>query len=153
VLALARTWRFESSSGHHLFSSGRKYETARRCRSFTSSVFRYAAAAGRVESDPTALLREALITPRVAHHGAILDPMDLGDLLPSIDTYSGHLVTRNALQIAPHVMARPGELRNAQWPEFDIENAVWKTPAVRMKMRRPHAVPLSRQMLRYLAHL
>lgn len=130
-----------------------KYETARRCRSFASRVFRYAAATGRVESDPTALLRGALITPRVKHHSAILDPMDLGELLRSIDAYSGHQVTRIALQIAPHVMARPGELRKAQWPEFDLASAVWKIPADRMKMRRPHAVPLSRQVLQYLADL
>jgi integrase len=130
-----------------------KYETARRCRSFASRVFRYAAATGRVESDPTALLRGALITPRVKHHGAILDAMDLGELLRGIDAYSGHRVTLIALQIAPHVMARPGELRKAQWRELDLECAVWKIPADRMKMRRPHAVPLSTQVLAYLKEL
>lgn len=130
-----------------------KHETARRCRSFASRVFRFAVATGRAETDPTSVLRGALITPKVEHHSAILDPESVGELLRSIDAYSGHLITRLAMQISPHVMARPGELRQALWPEFDLENGVWKIPPERMKMRRPHAVPLSRQVLAYLAEL
>jgi integrase len=123
-----------------------KYETARRARSFASRVFRYGVATGRAENDPTAVLRGALITPKVKHHGALLDPPAVGDLLRAIDNYSGHLVTRIALRVSPHLMARPGELRQAKWSEFDLDNAVWKIPAERMKMRKPHAVPLSRQV-------
>lgn len=130
-----------------------KYETARRCRSFAGRVFRYAVATGRSETDPTAFLRGALVTPRTKHHAALLDPKAVGELLRSIDAYSGHRVTRLAVQISPHLMARPGEIRQALWPEFDLENAVWRIPAERMKMRRPHAVPLSRQVLAYLAEL
>lgn len=130
-----------------------KHETARRCRSFASRVFRFAVATGRAETDPTSVLRGALITPKVTHHSAILDPESVGELLRSIDAYTGHLITRIAMQITPHVMARPGELRQALWPEFDLENGVWKIPPERMKMRRPHAVPLSRQVLAYLAEL
>lgn len=130
-----------------------KYETARRCRSFAGRVFRYGVATARAESDPTAFLRGALITPKTTHHAAILDPKALGELLRSIDAYTGHRVTRLAVQISPHVMARPGELRQALWSEFDLENAIWRIPAERMKMRRPHAVPLSRQVLAYLAEL
>jgi integrase len=130
-----------------------KHETARRCRSFASRVFRYGVATGRGETDPTSVLRGALVTPKVTHHGAILEPDSVGELLRAIDAYSGHLITRIAMQISPHVMARPGELRMAQWPEFDLERAVWKIPAERMKMRRPHAIPLSRQVVAYLAQL
>ena len=61
------------------------------------------------------------MTPKVQHHGAILEPQAIGELLRAIDTYSGHLITRLAMQISPHVMARPGELRMAKWPEFDLE--------------------------------
>lgn len=57
------------------------------------------------------------------------------------------------MRIAPHVMARPGELRLAKWPEFDLESAVWKIPAERMKMRRPHEIPLSRQVMAHLKDL
>lgn len=130
-----------------------KHETARRCRSFAGRVFRYGVATGRAETDPTSVLRGALITPKVQHHSAILDPQAFGELLRSIDAYSGHLITRIAMQIMPHVMARPGELRHALWPEFDLESGVWKIPAERMKMRRPHAVPLSRQVLSHLVEL
>ena len=130
-----------------------KLETARRCRSFAGRVFRYAVATGRAETDPTSVLRGALITPKTKHHSAILDPDAVGELLRSIDAYSGHMITRLAMQISPHVMARPGEIRQAKWPEFDLEKAVWKIPAERMKMRRPHAVPLSRQVVGLLAEL
>lgn len=130
-----------------------KHETARRCRSFASRVFRYAVATGRGETDPTAMLRGALVVPRTTHHAALLEPKDVGELLRAIDTYSGHKVTRIAMQVAPHVMSRPGELRMALWSEFDLEEAVWKVPAERMKMRRPHMVPLSHQVLAYLEEL
>ena len=91
----------------------RKHETAKRCRSFTSRVFRYAAATGRAESDPAAMLGGQLIAPKVKHHAAILERGKLGELLRSIDAFEGAPITRLALQIAPHVMARPGELRQA----------------------------------------
>ena len=130
-----------------------KYETARRCRSFAGRVFRYAIATARCESDPSSLLRGALIVPKVKHHAAILDPKPMGELLRAIDAYSGHAITRLAMQVLPHVMARPGELRMAEWSEFDLDNAVWKISAERMKMRRPHEVPLSPQVVAYLKEL
>jgi len=130
-----------------------KRETARRCRSFASRVFRYAVATGRGEVDPTSVLRGALVTPKVTHHAAILDPAGVGELLRSIDTYTGNAITRIACQIAPHVMMRPGELRQALWTEIDMTAAIWTVPPERMKMRRPHAVPLSRQVLAYLEDL
>jgi hypothetical protein len=102
-----------------------KRETARRCRSFASRVFRYAVATGRGEVDPTSVLRGALVTPKVTHHAAILDPAGVGELLRSIDAYSGNAITRIACQIAPHVMMRPGELRQALWTEIDMTAAIW----------------------------
>lgn len=131
----------------------RKHETAKRCRSFTSRVFRYAAATGRAESDPAAMLSGQLIAPKVKHHAAILEPGKLGELLRSIDAFEGAPITRLALQIAPHVMARPGELRQATWDEFDLDAKIWRIKPERMKMRRPHAIPLSEQVLVYLREL
>lgn len=130
-----------------------KRETARRCRSFASRVFRYAVATGRGEVDPTSVLRGALASPRVTHHAAILEPAGVGELLRSIDAYAGNAITRIACQIAPHVMMRPGELRQALWTEIDMTAAIWTVPPERMKMRRPHAVPLSRQVLGFLEEL
>lgn len=131
----------------------RKHETAKRCRSFTSRVFRYAAATGRAESDPAAMLAGQLIAPKVKHHAAILDPRKLGELLRSIDGFEGAPITRLGLQIAPHVMTRPGELRQATWDEFDLEAKIWRIKAERMKMRKVHAVPLSDQVVVYLREL
>jgi len=131
----------------------RKYETAKRCRSFASRVFRYAVVTGRAKADPAAMLGGALIAPKVKHHAAILDPAKLGGLLRAIDEYEGAPITRLAMQIAPHVMVRPGELRQATWEEFDLEAKVWRITAERMKMRRVHAVPLSDQVVDYLREL
>lgn len=130
-----------------------KLETARRCRSFAGRVFRYGVATGRAESDPTTLLRGALITPKTTHHAAILDPVAFGELLRAIEAYPGHRITRLAAQISPHLMARPGEIRQAVWSEIDFDNSVWRIPATRMKMRRPHTIPLSRQVKAMLQEL
>lgn len=130
-----------------------KHETAKKCRSFAGRVFRYGVATTRCKSDPTAMLKGALVTPRAQHYAAILEPKELGGLLRAIDDYTGYLVTKYALQIAPHVFVRPGELRHAEWREIDLEDGVWKIPAGKMKARRPHAVPLSKQVVGYLAEL
>lgn len=130
-----------------------KHETAKKCRSFAGRVFRYGVATTRCKSDPTAMLKGALVTPRAQHYAAILEPNELGGLLRAIDDYTGYLVTKYALQIAPHVFVRPGELRHAEWREIDLEDGVWKIPAGKMKARRPHAVPLSKQVVGYLTEL
>lgn len=129
------------------------YETAKKCRSFASRVFRYAIWTGRGEHDPASTLRGALVTPKAKHYAAILEPTKLGALLRAIESYDGHPVTKFALLIAPHIFVRPGELRHAEWAEFDLEAAIWRIPAGKMKARRPHAVPLSRQVLSLLHEL
>jgi len=130
-----------------------RFETARRMRSSCGAVFRLAIATGRAERDPTIDLRGALTSPKVKHHAAIIDPKEIGCLLRTIDGYTGHLTTRLALQLIALVFVRPGELRHAAWPEFDIDNAVWEIPAEKMKMRRPHRVPLAKQSIAILEEL
>lgn len=125
-------------------------ETARRMRSLSGRVFRYAVATSRASADPSALLRGALTAPTVKHHSAILEPEAVGELLRAIDGYSGQPLTRLALQLTPHVFVRPGELRRAEWQEFDLDKAIWTIPAEKMKMRDPHVVPLSTQALALL---
>src|SRR6516225_3339516 len=124
-----------------------KYESARRLRSTCGMVFRYAIATGRAERDPTADLRGALTAPSVNHRAAILEPEAVGALLRAIDGLEGYKATAMALRLAPLVFVRPGELRHAEWKEFDFGNAEWRIPAAKMKMRRPHRVPLSGQVL------
>ena len=130
-----------------------KHETAKKCRSFAGRVFRYGVATTRCKSDPTSMLKGALVTPRATHYAAILEPTELGGLLRAIDDFTGYMVTKLALQIAPHVFVRPGELRHAEWHEIDLVDGVWKIPAGKMKARRAHAVPLSKQVRGYLTDL
>ncbi|WP_126174353.1 tyrosine-type recombinase/integrase [Altericroceibacterium xinjiangense] len=125
-------------------------ESARRALQMTGSVMRYAVATARLGSDPTRDLRGALTAPRTQHRAAILNPIQLGALLRAIDGYDGHVHTRLALALAPHVFVRPGELREAQWEEFDFDKAVWAIPAAKTKMRKAHHVPLSRQAVAIL---
>jgi integrase len=124
-----------------------RYETARRLRSTCGQVFRYAIATARAERDPSADLRGALTAPKVRHHAAVVDPKGLGALLRAIDGYDGQLITLAALKLAPLIFVRPGELRTAEWSEFDLDAGEWKIPAAKMKMRLPHRVPLSRQAI------
>lgn len=135
-----------------LESTGR-LETAKKCRSFASRVFRYGVATGRCKSDPAAMLLGALVSPQARHYAAILEPLKLGALLRAIDNYDGGPITKFALSIAPHVFVRPGELRHAEWAEFDLAQAIWSIPAAKMKARRAHSVPLSPQIVRMLEQL
>lgn len=128
-------------------------ETARRALQLSSAIFRHAVATARLKSDPTRDLKGALRTPDTKHRAAIHDPEKLGELLRAIDGYGGHFITKFALELAPHVFLRPGELRQARWSEIDLEKAVWSIPADRTKMRRPHHVPLSKQALALLGGL
>jgi integrase len=120
-------------------------ESARRSLQLASLVFRYAVATTRLSSDPTRDLRGALTAPTVTHYGAITDAKKVGQLLRAIDDYDGSGITKLALQIAPHIFVRPGELRHAEWTEIDLEAALWTIPAGKTKMRKDHHVPLSRQ--------
>jgi hypothetical protein len=90
-------------------------ESARRTLQLAGMVFRYAVATARLASDPTRDLRGALATPKVARYAAILEPVKVGELLRAIDGYESLGLTRLALQLAPHVFVRPGELRHARW--------------------------------------
>ena len=129
------------------------YETAKRLRSTCGMVFRYAMATGRAERDPSMDLRGALTAPQVNHRATMVDPKSIGGLLRAIDGFEGQPTTRAALRLAAYVFVRPGELRHAEWDEFDLGNAVWSIPAEKMKMRRPHRVPLARQPLAILREL
>jgi integrase len=125
-------------------------ETARRLRSFASRVFRYAVATGRASTDPAQPLRGALIAPVAKHYAAITDRVELGKLLRAIEGYSGEPVTLAALRVTPHVFQRPGEVRQMEWEELDLQAKVWTIPASKMKQRVPHSVPLSDQVLAIL---
>ena len=129
------------------------YETAKRLRSTCGMVFRYAIATGRAERDPSVDLRGALTAHQVSHRACIVDPAGIGALLRAIDGFDGQPTTHAALRLVAYVFVRPGELRHAEWKEFDLDAAVWCISADKTKMRRQHRVPLARQSLTILHEL
>ena len=118
------------------------YETARRLRAVISQVFRYAISTAKTTYDPTYGLKGALVTPTVVHRAAITNWNAFAAMLRAIWAYDGTIETRTALQLITILYPRPGELRQAEWTEFDLDKRVWTIPATRTKMRRAHKKPL-----------
>jgi integrase len=131
------------------------HETAHRTRQRCAQVFRFAVQTERAERDVTADLRGALAPVVSEHHAAITEPARIGELLRAIEGYSGHVVTAHALKLAPFLFVRPGELRHAEWSEFDMEGHEphWRIPGEKMKMGEQHVVPLSKQAVALLREL
>jgi len=142
VLACLR--RIEAG-GHH--------ETAHRMKQRIAQVYRYAIAHGLAKSNPAADLSDALHPIASKNRAAITDPSEVGGLLRAIETFHGQFATASALKLAPLVFVRPGELRKAEWSEFDLDAAEWRIPGEKMKMREEHVVPLSTQALAILREL
>ena len=122
--------------------------TAHRLQAVCSRIFRYAVATGRCQYDPCRDLRGALPPAKSGHFASLTDPQQVAALLRAIEDYRGDYTTLYALRLSPYVFVRPGELRQAEWHEIDFETKQWRIPAAKMKMRREHIVPLSRQSLR-----
>jgi integrase len=130
-----------------------QYETANKMMSRIGAVFRFAVASQCADMDPTASLRGALISPTVKHRAAITDPVEFGVLLNAIDNYGGAPRTIIGLKLLIQFACRPIELRKAKWDEFDWSKREWLIPAERMKMRKPHKVPLSDYAIMLLKEL
>lgn len=128
-------------------------ESAHRARSTCSQVFRYAIQTDRAKRDSSADLRGAIAAPQRSNFAAVVDPNQIGPLLRAIHGYQGAPETVAALRLAPLVFVRPGELRRAEWVEFDLDVAEWRLPAEKMKSNAPHIVPLSRQAVELLRGL
>ena len=128
-------------------------DTAHRVRFECGAIFRYAVATGRADRDPVADLKGALPPVKNGHHSAPTEPKLVAPLLRAIDEFQGSFVVKCALQLAPMLFVRPGELRAAEWSEIDFDNAQWNIPAEKMKMKVAHLVPLSRQALKVLVEL
>ena len=127
-------------------------DLAHRVAQMCSQVFRYGVVTGRCTRDVAADLRGALV-PHVKKHMLAIRPEELPALLRAIRGYAGDSVTRLGLQFLALTFVRTNELIQAEWQEFDWRNAVWTIPAPRMKMKREHLVPLSRQTLEVLNEL
>lgn len=128
-------------------------ETARRLKTICSQVFCFAVLHHELESDPTISIKGFLRNKKTKHYPTITEPKQLGEFLRAIQSYQGVFQVRCALIIAPYVFLRPGELRQAEWDEFDLEAKQWKVPAFKMKMKEVHVVPLSKQVIEILKEL
>lgn len=123
-------------------------ETAHRMLQTCSQIFRYAQATGRAENDITQALKGALAPVINSNFAAMTDPQHVAPLLRAIDNYSGSFVVKCALQLAPLVFVRPGELRQAEWEHIDLVNKEWRYLVT--KTKTPHIVPLSTQAIKIL---
>lgn len=137
-------------------------ETARRMKIVCGQVFRYAVATGRAKRDPTPDLKGALKPVISKHMAALTDPKEVAPLLRAIDDYKGSFIVKCALQLAALFFVRPGELRAAEWSEFDLDAAEWNIPIERMKLPlktkqekkgQSHLIPLSNQAIAILKEL
>lgn len=141
---ILRLCRKIEASGH--------VETARRVRGVIGQVFRFAIASDLAESDPTAALAGALATRTPEHYATITERPEVEALIASFRAYP-YPIMRSALLFSALVFCRPGEVRHAEWKEFDGAAQLWKIPPEKMKMNRPHLVPLSRQALKIVEEL
>jgi len=130
-----------------------RHELARRVRELAGRILRYGVATNRVQFDVSTSLRGTLPAPKAGSFAALTKPAEVGALLRSIDGYLGDAPTCAALKLAPLVFVRPGELRGAEWREFDLDAAEWRIPGSRMKAGEAHLVPLSRQAVQILRDL
>lgn len=134
-----------------------KVETAKRLKIYCGQICRYALNQKQplITSNPTSDIKPTEILPRTKekNHAAITDPRKVAELLRAIDAYTGTFVVKCALQLAPLVFVRPGELQKAEWAEFDLDAAEWNISATRMKTKQPHLVPLAKQAVAILREL
>lgn len=126
-------------------------DTAHRAKGNISQVMRYAIATGRAERDPCPDLRGALPPARETNFPSITDPVKVAELLRAMDAFSGTLVVKAALLLAPLLFVRPGELRQAEWKDFDLEKAEWRYYVT--KTKSDHSVPLATQAITILKDL
>ena len=129
------------------------YSSAPRVRSTVGQVFRYAIATGRAERDVAADLRGALTIKAGRHHPAVTDPKQIGGLIRAIRGHAGEPAVRAGLLIAAYTFLRPGEVRTLEWADYDRDAARITIPGERMKMKRAHIVPVSRQVAEVLAQV
>lgn len=127
-------------------------ETASRVKQIIGAVFRFAIASGKAENDPTVALAGALKTHHEQHMATITDPDKIALLISQMKNYP-YDVVRIAMLFSIYTFARPGEVRSAEWKEIDFDNRLWKIPAEKMKMKRPHIIPLSSQVIDLLNEL
>lgn len=124
--------------------------SAHKTKQIAGQVFRYGVATGKCKRDPAADLRGALPPAKQTHLPTITKPSEVGGLLRALQGYQGDFAVKQAVNILPYLLCRPGELRRMEWKELDFDSKVWTIPAEKMKSRREHKVPLSKQAIEIL---
>jgi integrase len=153
------TLPIENITTHELLSVLQRIEdrgaidTAHNALQVLSQIFRYAKQSQRIDANPAVDLKGALRPISTSHRAAIIEPRQLGDLLLKIENYSGTLIVKRLLQLCPILFQRPGEMISAKWSEIDMDEAIWKIPAEKMKMGIAHEVPLPEQAIELLKDL
>lgn len=121
-------------------------------RQWCSAIFRYAAASLRADTDPAAALKGAVVRPKIKHNRP-LSSKEIPLIVEAMQKFGGFRSTRIAIELLLLTFVRTVELRKATWDEIDFDNAVWRIPAARMKMKSEHIVPLSIQAVSLLQEL
>jgi integrase len=128
-------------------------ETAHRVLNLCGQIFRFAIVTGKATRDPSSDLKGALLSVKAKHFSTITTPREIGPLITACNGYQGSEVVRIGLLISALTFARPGELRQMEWSEVDLDAAEWRIAGEKMKMKRPHIVPLSTQAIELLRQL
>jgi integrase len=127
--------------------------SAHKAKGIVGQVFQFAVARGDADFNIVLNLRRTLKPRRERHRSALTAPKDVADLMRRIEAYHGSVIVRMALWFLLYTFQRPGEVGGAMWEEIDVDAKLWRIPEERMKNRRPHLVPLSRQVLELLEFL
>jgi len=127
-------------------------DVAARIKQRISAILRYATYMGIIEYNPVDALKDVIQTRKVQHRKAI-KLEELPSFLNALNNYTGYTLTKYALQLIVYTFVRPGELRSAEWEDIDLEKAIWRIPAEKMKMKEEHIVPLSTQAITLLNNI
>lgn len=133
--------------------SVRTLETAHRLKIAINQMLRYALQLELITQNPLGDTKGLLRKIEHTHMAAPTDPKEVAALLKAIDGFTGSFIVKSAMQLAPMLFVRPGELRQAEWSEIDLKTAEWNIPAEKMKMKVAHLVPLSEQAVKILKEL
>ncbi|ALX12450.1 integrase [Burkholderia cepacia JBK9] len=125
--------------------------TAHRVRSEISRIFRYAIKEGYCKADPARDLVDAIPPAQTTHFASITEPAKVGEMLRAFDAFSGTFPVLCALKLAPMLFVRPGELRQAEWAQFDLDKGEWRYLVTKTKTE--HLVPLATQAVTILREL
>lgn len=137
-----------------LIEQGGRVETTRRIKQYTNRIFKFGIGFGHCERNPASELPDDIFQKAVkTNYAHTTEPKVLTQILKSIDSYSGDISTKKALELAPYVFLRSKEIAGIRWDEINIENGVIDIPASRMKKKRPHIVPISSKVLEIIEYM